>query len=88
VAPQLETIWRDASTPTIAQTADAAVKKYTAGITTLRQTREDLQYTEAQIDRMEADDEAKAASDPLAELVRQGGPAPQPAEPAPIPAGA
>jgi hypothetical protein len=81
---RLETIWRDASTPTIAQTADAAVKKYTAGITTLRQTREDLQYTDAQIDRMEADDKVTAASDPLAELVRQGGPV----TPAPTPAGA
>jgi hypothetical protein len=67
---RLETNWRDASTPTIAQTADAAVKKYTAGITTLRQTREDLQYTEAQIERMESDDEKAAARDPLATVAR------------------
>lgn len=83
---QLETKWRDASTPTIAQTADAAVKKYTAGITTLRQTRLDLQYTAAQIDRMEAEDAEKAANDPLTALVRQGGQAggqPAPADPAP-----
>jgi hypothetical protein len=91
---RLETIWRDASTPTVAESADAAVKKFTGGIVPLRQTREDLQYTEAQIDRMEAEDEAKAASDPLAELVRQGGqpavpPAPPaPAVPAPAPAAA
>lgn len=83
---RLETIWRDASTPTIAQTADAAVKKYTAGITTLPQTREDLGYTAAQIERMEADDEAKAARDPLAEIVRQGGQPVSPAEPVPAPA--
>lgn len=76
---RLETIWRDASTPTIAQTADAAVKKYTAGIVPLRQTREDLQYTDAQIDRMEADDEKKASSDPLTQALRQGV---QPAMPA------
>jgi hypothetical protein len=67
---QLETKWRDASTPTIAQTADAAVKKYTSGITTLRQTRLDLQYTESEIDRMEAEDEAKAAQSPLADIAR------------------
>lgn len=75
---RLETRWRDASTPTIAQSSDAAVKKFTAGITTLRQTRLDLQYTEAQIDRMEADDEQAAARDPLGALVRQGGPGPAP----------
>jgi hypothetical protein len=82
---RLETRWRDASTPTVAQTADAAVKKYTAGITPLRQTRLDLQYTEAQIDRMETEDEKAAAKDPLAAMVRQGGQAP--AAPA-VPAGA
>lgn len=81
---QLETRWRDASTPTIAQTADAAVKKFTAGIVPLRQTRLDLQYTEAEIDRMEDADEAAAANDPLAAMVRQGG-MPAPAEP-PMPA--
>lgn len=84
---QLETKWRDASTPTIAQTADAAVKKYTAGITTLRQTRLDLQYTEAQIDRMEAEDEQKAAQSPLAEIAR-GLAATPPSEPVTETAGA
>jgi hypothetical protein len=52
----LEVIWRDASTPTIAQKADAAVKLNQAGITPKRQTREDLGYTQAQIARMEEDD--------------------------------
>jgi hypothetical protein len=80
---RLETIWRDASTPTVAQTADAAVKKFTSGITTLRQTRLDLQYTEAQIDRMEAEDEQAAARDPLAAIVRQGGQQPPAETPAP-----
>ena len=50
---RLETVWRDASTPTIAQSADAAVKKYAGGIVPLRQTREDLGYTQVQIERME-----------------------------------
>jgi hypothetical protein len=80
---RLETRWRDASTPTVAQTADAAVKKFTAGIVSLRQTRLDLQYTEAEIDRMEADDEKAAAADPLTALVQQGGqPSLPPAPPA------
>jgi hypothetical protein len=83
---RLETIWRDASTPTIAQTADAAVKKYTAGITTLRQTREDLQYTDAQIERMEQDDQERAAQDPLASIARDLGAGGVPAEPAAVPA--
>lgn len=67
---RLETIWRDASTPTVAQTADAAVKKHAEGIVTTRQTREDLGYTDAQIQRMEADDEKAAAHDPLAAVAR------------------
>lgn len=58
----LETIWRDASTPTIAQKADAAVKLHTAKIVPLRQTREDMGYTQAQIARMEEQDEAAAQS--------------------------
>ncbi|MER6942502.1 phage portal protein [Nonomuraea sp. NPDC000554] len=59
-AKSLETLWRDASTPTIAQKADAAVKLYTAKIVPLRQTREDLGYTQVQIERMEEEDEKAA----------------------------
>jgi hypothetical protein len=59
---QLETIWRDASTPTVAQVADAATKKYAVGLVPLRQSREDLGYTEAQIARMEQADDAYAAA--------------------------
>ncbi len=59
-ARSLETIWRDASTPTVAQAADAAVKKHQAKIVPLRQTREDLGYTQAQIERMEEEDERAA----------------------------
>ncbi|MFG3488547.1 phage portal protein [Streptomyces sp. NPDC047972] len=55
-ARALETIWRDASTPTIAQKADAAVKLFTAKVVPLRQTREDMGYTQAQINRMEEQD--------------------------------
>lgn len=62
----LETIWRDASTPTVAQAADAAVKKFSTGIVPLRQTREDLGYTQAQIARMEEADEHE---DPVARAI-------------------
>lgn len=61
----LETIWRDASTPTVAQSADAAVKLFAAGIVPRRQTREDIGYTQGQITRME---EADQSEDPLARL--------------------
>lgn len=73
---QLETIWRDASTPTIAQRADAAIKLYAAPpgqppIVPLRQTREDLNYTETQIARMEEEDEKAAARNPVADIARE-----------------
>lgn len=67
-ARSLETLWRDASTPTVAQAADAAVKKYAAKIVPLRQTREDLAYTQAQIERMEEQDE-QAAQDAMARIM-------------------
>ncbi|HEX5995683.1 MAG TPA: phage portal protein [Jiangellales bacterium] len=67
---RLETIWRDASTPTVAQVADAVVKKHVEGIITTRQAREDLGYTQAQIARMEADEELAASRDPVAEIAR------------------
>jgi hypothetical protein len=90
----LETIWRDASTPTVAQSADAAVKKFQAGIVPLRQTREDLGYTQAQIERMEELDE-KAAQDAMQRIMSgdlaalEAGPKPHdepaPAPPEPVP---
>ncbi|MFD9124942.1 phage portal protein [Kitasatospora sp. NPDC059571] len=96
-ARSLETVWRDASTPTMAQAADAAVKKYTAKITPLRQTREDLGYTAAQIARMEQEDH-EAAQDAMQRLltgdfaalasgVKPGPSGPPEGEPEPVPAG-
>jgi hypothetical protein len=74
----LETRWRDPSTPTVAQTADAAFKKHTPPapgmkpIVSLRQTREDLRYTDAQILNMEkeqdAEDQKAAQRDPVSIL--------------------
>lgn len=68
---RLETVWRDASTPTVAQTVDAAVKKRAEKITSLRQTQEDCGYTDAQIQRMKIELEEEARLDPLAQLVRR-----------------
>lgn len=74
---QLETIWRDASTPTVAQTADASVKKRQAGIISRRQAQEDNGYTTAQIQRMQQELADEAAMDPLMQAM--GGP-PEPAD--------
>jgi hypothetical protein len=82
---RLETIWRDASTPTVAQKADAAQKLYTTTpkpVVPLRQTRETLGYTQAQIARMEVEDEKAAQKDPTAEIARQLAGGGTPAEPA------
>jgi hypothetical protein len=79
---RLETIWRDASTPTVAQAADAAVKLYSTvprPIVPLRMTRQKLGFTEVEIERMEDEDDKAAAADPLATLARmQAGGAPEP----------
>jgi hypothetical protein len=95
---QLEAIWRDASTPTIAQRADAGVKLYSTPngpIVPLRQTREDLGYTPPQIERMEEQDDQAANADaarqasifklPTAADQLNQPPVPAPA-PAPVPA--
>jgi hypothetical protein len=67
---RLEAVWRDASTPTVAQRADSAVKLFSARIVPKRQTREDLGYTDPQIRRMEAEDEREARLDPVGEIAR------------------
>lgn len=69
---RLEVQWRNASTPTVAQKADATLKMYNLPkpIVTRRQAREDLGYTDVQIRRMEADDAREAAQDPIAEIAR------------------
>lgn len=95
-AMSLETIWRDASTPTVAQSADAAVKLFTAKIVPLRPTRERLNFTQAQINRMEELDR-QAAEDAMARVLAgdfaalEAGPKPPPKDvddPVPEPAGA
>lgn len=45
---RMETKWRDAATPTVAQRADATVKVHAAGIIDTEQAQEDLGYTDGQ----------------------------------------
>lgn len=69
-ARTIETIWRDPSTPTVAQRADATTKLVTTkdgqgrSIVPLEMAREDLGYTPAQRDRMRKMDR-EALADPL-----------------------
>lgn len=51
-ALSMETLWRDAETPTIAQKADAAVKLVQADVIDGPQALEDLGYTPVQIERL------------------------------------
>jgi hypothetical protein len=65
---RLETIWRDPSTPTIAQSADAAVKlnqTQPVAILPTEMARERLGFTSAQLARAKKLDEQARAEDPL-----------------------
>lgn len=74
-AKRLETIWRDAATPTRSQAADAAMKLVGGGkaIIPVQQAREDLGYTPGQQRRMDAWDEANANRDPIGQLTEAAG---------------
>lgn len=66
----LETVWRDPSTPTVAQKADAVVKLVQSGVLPIEQAREDLGYSSEQRKRMTEMD-ARAKSNPdIANLTR------------------
>lgn len=54
----METIWRNPQYRTEGEVTDAAIKRYQSGVATLRQTREDCGYSAAEIERMEAEDDA------------------------------
>lgn len=56
-ARALETVWRDPSTPTDAQRADALLKKVTSGIYTIGEARRQDGLTDAQIKRMEREED-------------------------------
>jgi len=73
---ELESLWRDASTPTEAQTADAVVKKVQAGILPIEAAWEELGYSQAKIDQLtELREKQLAETDVLARQInayRQG----------------
>lgn len=72
-ARRVKALWRDAATPTRAQASDAALKLVTGRIIPVQQAREDLGYTPAQQRRMDAQDAANAARDPLGQLTEAAG---------------
>lgn len=85
VLRRMETVWRDASTPTIAQTSDAVVKQYQAGIIPLRFARERLRYSDAEIRQMQEMDVADSAAlkvPTAAELIQLRDPTQNVAQPA------
>lgn len=63
-ARALETVWRNPSTPTVAQKADATVKLHAQGIIPTEQARIDMGYTQAQRTEMQRMDR-EAAVDPF-----------------------
>jgi hypothetical protein len=67
----IETLWRDPSTPTLAQVADAHVKLVAAGIEPIEFAREQMGYTLEDRQRMKDMDTASAAANPLGQLANQ-----------------
>lgn len=70
---RMETLFRDPSTPTVAQAADAGVKKHAQGLISRKQALRDMGYTSVQIGNIERE-LAEEAVDPLAReiLARTG----------------
>lgn len=60
-ARQLETIWRDPGTPTVAQVTDAIVKRFQAGLVDWETAQERLGETPAAIDQMKKRRQADTA---------------------------
>lgn len=70
---KLETVWRDPSTPTVAQRADAAVKLYTSAVIPLEQTWIDLGYSDTQRKQMKSMVESESELTPAAQFGRSTG---------------
>ena len=86
---RLETLWRDPSTPTVAQKADATVKLVQANVIPVEQGREDLGYTAVQLARMREMDERALDRAMAGDLAAGYGPKPTdpaqpPADPVPV----
>ncbi len=72
-AERMETIWRDPQYRTDAERTDAAIKRFAERIVPLRQTREDLGYSQTQIGDMEKADLADAQNSLIGNLLRPTG---------------
>jgi hypothetical protein len=85
-AKSLQTIWRDPSTPTIAQKADAVVKLTAARVIPMSFAREALGYTPLEIARMEQMDRQSSLAAQANALVDNFTvrTTPTPVEPAPV----
>jgi hypothetical protein len=68
-AESMETIWTDPQYRTEGERTDAAVKRLQSGISSLRQAREDVGYSQTQIERLEADDLLEGTPNPAAQGV-------------------
>lgn len=66
----METIHRNPATPTLAQTADAAVKSHAEGLISRRQALRDMRYTETQISTIEAELAEEQASGLVSQLLK------------------
>lgn len=62
VSEMVETIWANPEYRTEGELTDAVVKRVQVGISSIRQAREDLGYSAAQIKRLEQDDREAAAT--------------------------
>jgi hypothetical protein len=83
VDDRMETIWTNPEFRTEGELVDAVVKKLASGVTSLRQAREDVGYTQTQILALEADDLANPR--PVAPAPPANGAAPAPPGPRPTP---
>jgi hypothetical protein len=82
---QMETMWRDASTPTEAQNADAVTKKFQAGLLPVEGAWEDMRYSATRRKKLR-EQFAAQAQDPVLERVARelaGNPAPAVTPPVP-----
>jgi hypothetical protein len=86
---RMETLWRDPSTPTRAQAADAAVKLHAERILPREAVWEDLGYSAVRRQKLR-EQFAAEQDDPLLSLLKPEAPAPVPAPvlPEEVPAGA
>ena len=66
----IETLWRDPATPTVAQRADATVKLVQAGVLPVEAAWEDLGYSAARRERLRAQRDSQQSDPLIANLLR------------------